>query len=126
MAVFNAVGDQPDHAEPRARRRARRCSRPPSGSRPSTTGWPRFRAGLATGPAAVGHVGTPEQRSFAAIGDTTNLAARLQAQAEPGEVVVAGVDRRALLPAATASAPVGHAPRSRAVRHPSRHSSAVV
>ena len=52
-------------------------------------GWPRFRAGLATGPAAVGHVGTREQRSFAAIGDTTNLAARLQAQAQPGQVVLA-------------------------------------
>ena len=59
-------------------------------------GWPRFRAGLATGPAAVGHVGTAEQRSFAAIGDTTNLAARLQAQARPGEVVARRVDRRAL------------------------------
>jgi class 3 adenylate cyclase len=60
-------------------------------------GWPRFRAGLATGPAAVGHVGTHEQRSFAAIGDTTNLAARLQSQARPGQLVIAG-PTAALLP----------------------------
>ena len=46
--------------------------------------------GLATGPAAVGHVGTEDQRSFAAIGDTTNLAARLQSEARPGEALVAG------------------------------------
>ena len=46
--------------------------------------------GLDRGPAAVGHVGTADQRSFAAIGDTTNLAARLQAEARPGEALVAG------------------------------------
>jgi len=52
--------------------------------------WPRFRVGVNSGPAIVGNVGAEEQRSFAAIGDTTNLAARLQAAAEPGRVVVGG------------------------------------
>ncbi len=88
MAVFNAVGDQPDHAD----RAARAASAMLSGSERIAgehPGWPRFRAGLATGPAAVGHVGTAEQRSFAAIGDTTNLAARLQAHARPGQVILA-------------------------------------
>ena len=51
-------------------------------------GWPRFRAGVNTGPAIVGNVGTAEQRSFAAIGDTINLASRLQTAAAPGQVVV--------------------------------------
>jgi class 3 adenylate cyclase len=37
-----------------------------------------------------------EQRSFAAIGDTTNLAARLQASAQPGVVVVGATTRAAL------------------------------
>jgi class 3 adenylate cyclase len=50
--------------------------------------WPRFRAGVSTGPVLLGNVGTREQRSFAAIGDTTNVAARLQAAASPGKVVV--------------------------------------
>ena len=89
MVVFNAVGDQPDHAD-RALRAARTMLAASERLAGEHEGWPRFRAGLATGSAAVGHVGTSEQRSFTAIGDTTNLAARLQAQASPGEVVVAG------------------------------------
>ena len=88
MAVFNAVGDQPDHPR-RATRAARRLLQTSTRLADEHPGWPRFRAGLATGAAAVGHVGTAEQRSFAAIGDTTNLAARLQALARPGQAVVA-------------------------------------
>jgi adenylate cyclase len=89
MAVWNVLGDQPDHAQRGLLAAARmvRASQKLADERP---GWPRFRAGLATGPAAVGHVGTDEQRSFAAIGDTTNLAARLQALGRPGQIVVAG------------------------------------
>lgn len=89
MAVFNAVGDQPDHA-PRATRAASRLLDASTRLATENPGWPRFRAGVATGTAAVGHVGTAEQRSFAAIGDTTNLAARLQALAQPGQAVLAG------------------------------------
>jgi class 3 adenylate cyclase len=36
----------------------------------------------------IGNVGSIERRSFTAVGDTTNLAARLQAQAEAGQVVI--------------------------------------
>ena len=62
-------------------------------------GWPRFRVGIDTGSAVVGNVGSHTQRSFTAIGDTTNLAARVQAVAEPGQVVVSAATRE-LLPAA--------------------------
>jgi class 3 adenylate cyclase len=89
MAVFNAVGDQPDHAD-RGVRAARGLLQASEALAARNPGWPRFRAGIATGPAAVGHVGTVDQRSFAAIGDTTNLAARLQAEARPGQALVAG------------------------------------
>jgi class 3 adenylate cyclase len=41
-------------------------------------------------------VGATEQHSFTAIGDTTNLAARLQAAAEPGLVVIGSATRAAL------------------------------
>jgi class 3 adenylate cyclase len=50
--------------------------------------WPRFRVGINTGPALVGNIGAEQMRSFTAIGDTMNLAARLQNLAEPGQVVL--------------------------------------
>ena len=93
MAVFNAVGGQPDHAA-RATRAAAALLRGSLRLVAAHPTWPRFRAGIATGPAAVGHVGTAEQRSFAAIGDTTNLAARLQSLARPGQAVVAASTAR--------------------------------
>ncbi len=89
MVVFNAAGDQPDHAR-RAVNAALAMQDTASRTAASRPDWPRFRAGVNTGPAVVGNVGTAEHRSFAAIGDTTNLAARLQSIAEPGEVVVSG------------------------------------
>jgi adenylate cyclase len=95
MAVFNAAGDEPDHAT-RAARAAlalQRATANISGRRPD---WPSFRAGVNTGRALVGNVGSAEQRSFTAIGDTTNLAARLQAEAEPGQVVIGAATLAAL------------------------------
>jgi len=87
MVVFNAAGDQPDHAR-RAVAAALAMQRAADEAAKDRPGWPRFRAGVNTGPAIVGNVGTAEQRSFAAIGDTTNLASRLQTAAAPGQVVV--------------------------------------
>ena len=87
MAIFNAAGDQPDHAL-RAARTARAivdAARPIAASRP---GWPVFRVGVNTGPAVLGDVGSAERRSFAVIGDTTNTAARLMTVAEPGQIIV--------------------------------------
>ena len=95
MVVFNAADDQPDHAE-RAARAAlalQRAAEEVAAERPE---WPRFRVGVNTGAAVVGNVGTHEQRSFTAIGDTTNLAARLQTVAGEGEVVVGEATRDTL------------------------------
>jgi class 3 adenylate cyclase len=87
MVVFNAVQDQPDHAL--------RAARAAIGMRDEVMqvaaerlDWPRFRIGINTGPAVVGNVGAAGMRSFTAIGDTTNLSARLQAQARPGRIVI--------------------------------------
>jgi class 3 adenylate cyclase len=95
MAIFNATGDQPDHA----RRAARAALAIIEAGRPlalSHDGWPIFRAGVNTGPAVVGNVGAAGRHSFAAIGDTTNVAARLMAAGEPGQVVVSGATWRAV------------------------------
>jgi class 3 adenylate cyclase len=49
---------------------------------------PRFRVGLNSGPALVGNIGSDQIRNYSAIGDTTNLAARLQTWAPEGSVVM--------------------------------------
>ena len=48
----------------------------------------RLRVGLNTGPVVVGRIGDDLRMDYTAIGDTTNLAARLQALAEPGTILV--------------------------------------
>jgi len=95
MVVFNAAGDQPDHAR-RAVDAAVGMQRATEATGAGRDDWPRFRAGVSTGVAVVGNVGTEEQRSIAAIGDTTNLAARLQTAAAPGQVVVSSATAAAL------------------------------
>jgi adenylate cyclase len=87
LVVFNAATDQPDHAM-RAARAAIKFTEASEAVARGRPDWPRFRVGVNSGPAVIGNVGALEQRSFTAIGDTTNLAARLQAEAEPGTVVV--------------------------------------
>ena len=88
LAVFNAWGDHPDHAA-RAVRAAVAVRDRSADVRASDT-WPRFRVGVNTGVAVVGNVGAGSQRSFAVIGDTTNVAARLQGLSTPGRITLAG------------------------------------
>jgi adenylate cyclase len=95
MVMFNATGEQPDHAL-RAARAALGLQRASATLTAQHPDWPRFRVGVNTGPALVGNVGTADQRSFAAIGDATNHAARLQAAAAPGEIVIGETTRLAL------------------------------
>lgn len=54
------------------------------------------RIGIATGLVVVGNLGEGELREHAVVGDTPNVAARLQALAEPGTIVVAASTRRLL------------------------------
>ena len=72
----------------------------------ATPDWPRFRVGIATGPALVGNVGSDEVRSYSAIGDTVNLAARLESWAQVGHVVISSATAERLADVATL-VPVG-------------------
>jgi class 3 adenylate cyclase len=87
MALFNAPAHQPDHAQ-RAAGAGLALQRAVAETAIRHPGWPRFRVGVNTGPALVGNIGAPQMRNYTAIGDTTNLAARLESLAEPGTVVI--------------------------------------
>jgi len=50
--------------------------------------WLDIGVGIATGEEFVGNVGGGGFKDFTALGDVTNIAARLTAQAAPGEVVM--------------------------------------
>jgi adenylate cyclase len=95
MVVFNAFGDESDHALNAARSALalRDAAESVVGARPD---WPRFRVGVNSGAAVVGNVGAGPQRSFAAIGDTVNVAARLQTSAHAGHVLVSSATERLL------------------------------
>ena len=68
--------------------RCRRSSRHPAEAL-------QVRVGIATGLVVVGDlIGRARRRSTAVVGETPNLAARLQALAEPNAVVIAAATRR--------------------------------
>lgn len=49
---------------------------------------PELRIGINSGPVVVGEIGTNERPEFAAVGDTVNVASRLESVADPGTVVI--------------------------------------
>src|SRR5512137_1128934 len=56
----------------------------------------QMRIGLHTGPVVVGKIGDDLRMDYTAVGDTTNLAARLQQNARPGSVVVSAATQTAI------------------------------
>lgn len=58
----------------------------------------RVRVGINTGPVVVGIVGTDAAHEYTAMGDTVNVAARLQGAARPGSVLVAATTHRFVSP----------------------------
>jgi class 3 adenylate cyclase len=96
MALFNAPARQPDHAV-RAARAALGMQAAIEAVAERETDWPRFRVGVNTGPALIGNIGSDEFRNFTAIGDTVNLAARLEQEvAEAGQVVIGPTTQAAI------------------------------
>ena len=53
-----------------------------------------LRIGVNTGPVVVGRIGDDLRMDYTAVGDTTNLAARLQQLAQPGSVLVGEATHR--------------------------------
>jgi class 3 adenylate cyclase len=93
MAVFGAPDPQPDHAE-----RALRCALAMQvrQERLNAEGWgvpglPPLRVGIGvnTGLVIAGTVGGGGRLEYTVVGDAVNVASRLQAEAEGGEIVAA-------------------------------------
>jgi len=89
MAFFNAPTPQPDHpiraaltaiAIQQAVNKHRYTVSPPI---PLNVG-----VGFASGEAIVGHVGTADLMNYTVIGDSVNLAKRLQEEAQPGQILM--------------------------------------
>lgn len=58
----------------------------------------QVRVGINTGPVVVGVVGTDKAHEYTAMGDTVNVAARMQAMARPGSVLVTAATHRFVVP----------------------------
>jgi adenylate cyclase len=97
MVIFNQHGDQDDHAA-RAARTALAFQVAAAEIAAEHPDWPRFRAGVNSVEVLAGVVDGPSgHRKHGVVGDTVNLAARLEAEAPPGGVVV-GAETAAALP----------------------------
>jgi adenylate cyclase len=95
MATWGTRGDQPDHAE-LAVGAAAALQGETARIADEHPDWPRFRAAVNSGEALVGVVGAESGRSYTVIGDTVNVAARLETRAPTGGVVVGGGTLRAV------------------------------
>lgn len=88
MAIFNKQGDTPDHPE-RAARAALLLQAEAERIATAHPQWPRFRTGVNSGDVVAAVVGGSRgHRKHGVVGDTVNLAARLEAAASPGTVVI--------------------------------------
>ncbi|HEX9038799.1 MAG TPA: adenylate/guanylate cyclase domain-containing protein [Ktedonobacterales bacterium] len=91
MAIFNAPLPQPDHAARAVR--AAWAMRQALVEASEQTGRPQTRAhygiGVHTGLALVGNIGAPgRMQNYTAIGDTINIASRLQSSASANQILV--------------------------------------
>jgi class 3 adenylate cyclase len=95
FAIFNRDGHQPDHAM-LAVRAAAALQELSTEVRREHPDWPGLRVGVNSGPVVLSEMGGRGYVAFPAVGDPVNVAARLQAAAPVGGVLV-GEDTRARL-----------------------------
>ena len=102
MAIFNKQGDMPDHPE-RAARAALLLQAEAERIAAAHPKWPRFRTAVNSGAVVAAVVGgSSGHRKHGVVGDTVNLAARLEAAAPAGSVLVGAATYDRLLPGAIA------------------------
>jgi adenylate cyclase len=104
MVTFNKRGDQPDHAK-RAAGAGLALQKATARLLEDHPDWPRFRVGINSGPVSVSLLGAQGGRTHTIVGDTVNIAARIESQAPAGGVAI-GPDTKALLPEAVTT-PLG-------------------
>ncbi len=90
MVLFGAPLEQPDHAA-RAVQAAlamQQAAAEVSRQRGDVQWEVAYGIGITTGPAVVGHIGSKRRLDYTAIGDTVNLAARIEGKAPPGTILI--------------------------------------
>jgi adenylate cyclase len=89
MALFNAPLEQEDHVR-RAVRAALmiRAMLPDYHEQIEDIFHMQVNIGIHTGQAIVGNVGAPQLMDYTAVGDTVNVAARLQSQGHDGQIII--------------------------------------
>ncbi|MBK5289346.1 MAG: adenylate/guanylate cyclase domain-containing protein, partial [Acidimicrobiia bacterium] len=87
MVTWNVAREQSDHAV-RAARGALRFQAAAEGVALAHPDWPRFRVGVNTGSATVGLIGGGRERAYTVLGDTVNVAARLEGLPPPGGIAI--------------------------------------
>jgi class 3 adenylate cyclase len=104
MVTFNKRGDQPDHAQ-RAAGAGLALQKATLDLGKHHPEWPRFRVGINSGHVSVSLLGAEGGRTHTIVGDTVNIASRIESAAPTGGVAI-GPDTKALLPDA-ATTPIG-------------------
>lgn len=89
-----------DHAE-RAARAALGLQKATAVVAEAHPGWPRFRAGVNSGEASVGVIGSGAGRTYSAVGDTVNVGSRIEGLAPAGGVAIGAATAARLVGAET-------------------------
>jgi len=88
MALFGAPIAHEDHARRAASAALSLCRACHANAADPRTGKVPLRIGLNTGPVVVGRIGDNLRMDYTAIGDTVNMAARMEQNAAPGEILI--------------------------------------
>ena len=99
MVLFGAPVDQADHEylAVRCAQGIQRCVARLNGER-SPAPAIRMGIGINTGDAVTGCLGSEQRMDYTALGDTVNTAARLEARAEGGQIVIGPLTAQAVSP----------------------------